>query len=720
MSDSSGQTSGPFTSAVSSVAMPSVAMRAVPFASLLPLAACVVGLAAAPRGIASDAAAGGPEALQEVVITASLRRDRLEDLPASITVLDAATVREAGVQHLQDLLPLVPNLNWASGTARPRYFQLRGIGETDQWQGAPNASVGFLIDGMDFSGVGTPATLFDVGQVEVLRGPQGTTYGANALAGLVNVTTRRASLEPEARLELTGGDYDSRAAGLVVGGEVGAGVAGRLVAQRFRGDGFRDNAFLNRDDTNGFDETTLRARLAASPRDDLDLDLAALWVDLDDGYDAFSIDNSRRTLSDKPGRDRQRSGGLSAAIDWRASEAFVVRSVTAWTDSDILYSFDGDWGFDPSYDFTSRFLRRHRTASQDLRLVSADAPREPGDWAWLAGGYVLDVLETNDQLDLFDGDVYRALQSRYRATNLALYGQLEWRATARWRLTAGLRGEQRDARYRDSDGSAFAPRDRMLGGHLAAEYTLADGQSAYLTLSRGYKAGGFNLGPLVPEGRRLFDPEFLRSAELGWRLRRADGRLAFDAALFYMRRSDQQVSTSAQYDPGDPLSFIYITDNAARGENRGAELTASWRPRERLRLGASVGALRSRYIGYQLGGRVLDGRDQAHAPRWQYSLTAEYRRARGPYARADLQLVDAFYFSESHDQRSRPYQLLNMRAGWAAERWDASVWVRNALDSSWTQRGFYFGNEPPDYPDKLYVQPGDPRQLGVTLRIDLR
>ena len=148
MSDSSGQTSGPFTSAVSSVAMPSVAMRAVPFASLLPLAACVVGLAAAPRGIASDAAAGGPEALQEVVITASLRRDRLEDLPASITVLDAATVREAGVQHLQDLLPLVPNLNWASGTARPRYFQLRGIGETDQWQGAPNASVGFLIDDM--------------------------------------------------------------------------------------------------------------------------------------------------------------------------------------------------------------------------------------------------------------------------------------------------------------------------------------------------------------------------------------------------------------------------------------------------------------------------------------------------------------------------------------------------------------------------------------------
>ncbi len=134
------------------------------------------------------------QALEEVVVTASLRRDRLAG-PAGER--DGARrgdrPRQAGVQHLQDLLPLVPNLNWAGGSSRPRYFQLRGIGETDQWQGAPNPSVGFLIDGMDFSGIGMPATLFDVGQVEVLRGPQGTTYGANALAGLVNVATRRAS-----------------------------------------------------------------------------------------------------------------------------------------------------------------------------------------------------------------------------------------------------------------------------------------------------------------------------------------------------------------------------------------------------------------------------------------------------------------------------------------------------------------------------------------------
>jgi iron complex outermembrane recepter protein len=677
------------------------------------------GPAGAANAVAVPADASLPP-LEEVIVTASLRRDRLADLPASVTVLDTATVAAAGVQHLQDLLPLVPNLNWASGSSRPRYFQLRGIGETDQWQGAPNPSVGFLIDGMDFSGIGMPATLFDLGQVEVLRGPQGTTYGANALAGLVNLGTRRATREPEARVEFTGGDYGSRSAGAVAGGPLGERVAGRLVAQRFRGDGFRDNAFLGRDDTNGFDETTLRGRLALEPSPSLGIDVSALWVDLDNGYDAFAVDNSRRTFADQPGRDAQRSKGASASLDWSGSEAFVLRSVSAWTDSDIVYSFDGDWGFDPGYDFTSRFLRHRRTLSQDLRLLSRDAPRQAGEWGWLGGVYALDILETNDQLDLFDGDVFRALQSRYVATSLAAYGQVEWRPATRWRLTAGLRTERREARYRDSDASAFAPRDSMLGGHLAAEFAAAPGRTAYLTLSRGYKAGGFNIGPLVPDDRRLFEPEFVRSAELGLRLQPADARASLDAALFFMRRSALQVATSAQLDPGDPLSFIFVTDNAASGENYGAELTAAWRPRPTLRLGATLGLLRSRFIDYRVGERDLDGRDQAHAPRWQYSLSMEYRRPLGPYARADLQGMDAFYFSESHDQRSRAYRLLNLRAGWDGGRWDASVWVRNALDAGYSQRGFFFGNEPPDFPEKLYVQPGDPRQAGVTFTYDLR
>ncbi|MCM2313469.1 MAG: Plug domain-containing protein, partial [Steroidobacteraceae bacterium] len=107
--------------------------------------------------------------LEEIVVTASLRPIEVGDFPVSTTVLDAGVIEAAGLQHLQDVLGLVPNLNWSGGSSRPRFFQLRGIGELEQYQGAPNPSVGFLIDDIDFSGVGMPATSFDVDQVEVLR-----------------------------------------------------------------------------------------------------------------------------------------------------------------------------------------------------------------------------------------------------------------------------------------------------------------------------------------------------------------------------------------------------------------------------------------------------------------------------------------------------------------------------------------------------------------------
>jgi len=148
----------------------------------------------------AQAAVSADDTLDEIVVTAGLRATSVAELPQSVTVIDRDTLRDAGVQHFEDVLGLIPDLNWEAGTSRPRFFQLRGIGEVEQYQGAPNPSVGFLIDDIDFSGVGMPATLFDTQQVEVLRGPQGTAYGANALAGLISVRT----VDPGRDFELNG------------------------------------------------------------------------------------------------------------------------------------------------------------------------------------------------------------------------------------------------------------------------------------------------------------------------------------------------------------------------------------------------------------------------------------------------------------------------------------------------------------------------------------
>ena len=132
-----------------------------------------------------------------VVVASQLREAELAAVPASLTVLDADAIAAGSVQHFEELTPLVPNLNWSGEGSRARYFQIRGTGELEQYEGAPNPSVGFIVDDIDLSDIGGVATSFDVDRIEVLRGPQGTRYGANALAGLIYVQTADPTAAPE-------------------------------------------------------------------------------------------------------------------------------------------------------------------------------------------------------------------------------------------------------------------------------------------------------------------------------------------------------------------------------------------------------------------------------------------------------------------------------------------------------------------------------------------
>ncbi|NCF52437.1 TonB-dependent receptor plug domain-containing protein, partial [Gammaproteobacteria bacterium] len=250
-----------------------------------------------------SAAAWPAETIDEIVVTADFRERAASDVPASVTVLDAAEIEQRAVQHFEELIGAIPNFNWSGDGHRAKYFQMRGIGELEQYQGAPNPSVGFLVDDIDFSGIGGIATLFDMQHVEVLRGPQGTRYGANALAGLVYMRSAAPTAEFNGRAELQAGDDGMLAGGVAVGGGLNANdtVMGRISVHYHESNGFRENTYLNRDDTNGRDETSLRGRLKWSAGEYWTFNLAGLYIDTNNGYDAFAIDNSLTMLSDKPG-----------------------------------------------------------------------------------------------------------------------------------------------------------------------------------------------------------------------------------------------------------------------------------------------------------------------------------------------------------------------------------------------------------------------------------
>lgn len=673
------------------------------------------------------------EILDEIIVSADFRARTAAKLPASVTVLDGAHIETAAVQHFEELLQFVPNMNFSGDGNRARYFQIRGVGELEQYEGAPNPSVGFLIDDIDFSGIGTVATLFDIQQVEVLRGPQGSRYGANALGGLIYMQSTAPTAEKAGRLKLDAGGDGTFSAGVAVGGPLRADgdLNYRVSAHHYQDNGFRDNPFLGRDDTNGRDETTLRGKLRWEAGEDWALDFSAMYSDIDDNYDGFAIDNSLTVLSDKPGKDAQESLGASIKATWSGSDRFALTSITTAANSDVIFSFDADWGNPESwlpftYDFISVNDRSRKTTSQEFRLTSTDAGRIFSNTTdWLIGVYAMqldDDIQTQNQGILIDPDpvfgytfeVDDSLVANYEALNLAAFGQLDIAIGDSSQFGVGLRLERRSTDYANSSGLSFDPGETMIGGELTFSHDISDETRGFITLSRGFKAGGFNPGLGIPETRREFDTEYVWNLEAGIKARWLDDNLRFNAAFFVSEREDQQIRTSFQLVPNDPASFVFFTDNAEKGRATGFEADVRWLPAEYLELYATIGLLNAEVRRFGRPEVNLDGRDQAHAPPSSVSLGGIYRHASGFFARADLVARDAFFFDYSHDQKSTAYELVNLRFGYEAERWSAQLWARNVFDEQYAVRGFFFGNEPPLFENSLYIRQGDPRQIGVT------
>ncbi|WP_298444388.1 TonB-dependent receptor [uncultured Ferrimonas sp.] len=682
--------------------------------------------------------ASAEESIETITVTADLRNIELSQLPGSATVVGEMQLADEGGEHFEQILDTIPNLNWSGATSRPRYFQIRGVGEQEEYQGAPNSSVGFVVDDIDLSGLGMAASLYDLSQVEVLRGPQGTQYGANALAGLIYVKSKDPTQGFESGVTATLAQDDQQTVGGYVSGAATDELSYRMVLHSNQQNGFRDNSYLGRDDTNKRDELTFRTKLLWQPSDNLEAKLTFLHADLDNGYDVWTLDNNGfDTTSDEPGEDSQRTNGASLNVRVGVTDKMSLTSITSWTNTHATHAYDGDWansdewagklcndyagGFEAcQYDYTWAKEQRRDTVSQELRLSSEQAGRIFNDSTdWLVGVYASRLREDNDLNSFYNGFADEALKSSYQAENAALFGQLDT-TLGDWVLSAGLRFEQWDADYSDDAGERFKPEEDMWGGHLSATYRWNEDHNSYVRVARGYKAGGFNMGlPDYLSTNTEYDSETLYNYEIGLKSTWLNGDLHSNIALFYMDRKDQQVEASIQ-DPTDPQRFVLYTNNATDSSNYGAEVEMSYQLHRDLELHGSVGWLETEYDNYvvtlsETEERDLSGRELAHAPSYQFAVGATYRNDLGWFGNINLSGKDKFYYSDTNDSQSKAYQLLDAKVGYEAMDWSVYLWGRNITDEKYGVRGFFFGNEPDqDWAAKQYIRYGDPQQFGIT------
>ena len=660
------------------------------------------------------------ELVEEVLVTAEFRSAGVSELPASVSVLDPAAQQER-LNHLEELLAQAPNLNLSSGASRARFYQIRGIGERGQFAEPLNASVALLVDGVDLSGLGTAATLFDVQQVEIFRGPQGTLYGANALAGLINVVSPEPTEQFSSTLVLDAGDYAAFGVGGIVSGPLSENSGFRLSLRQYQDDGFIDNVYLGRGDTDNHDEASVRGKLQGEFQEGR-WQVIAGHVDVDNGYDAFSLDNDRRTRSDQPGKDAQESDYLGVNLERTLGQTARVELSLGGVESDIDYGYDEDWTFDGfhpyGYSSTDRYLRDVRTRTADLRLLSQQGYGIGGVIDWVLGVYALDK-----SVDLQRDYTWLSapFTSRYDVNRAALYGELSGAPAPGLRLSVGLRLEQHESDYRDSEGVAYNPDDDLLGGRILLEYSPNEDAMLYTSLTRGYKSGGFNTSGTLDEDLRLYDPETLWNLEAGYKAMLLDDRLRLAASVFRMQRRDIQIATSITRVRADgSAEFIDFVGNGAEGINQGVELEISLQATDRLKLAASLGVLDTEFEDYVDGaGQDLDGRDQAQSPGYQFYVAADYQLAPAWTVNLNIEGRDEYYFSDSHAERAASYELINASIGYRSAAWSASFYARNLADQEYEVRGFYFGNDPrDDYAARGFTQLGAPRQVGLSLRLD--
>lgn len=667
--------------------------------------------------------------LEAVTVTAEKRPAALQNVPASISAITGDQIDDAGIQSISEIANLVPNLHiFTWGGRRNNHIFMRGVGAT---YGEP--AVGFYVDGVGYTSDGMfDMDLFDVERVEVLRGPQGTLYGRNALAGVINIVTRQPTNETEARVSAGAGKFGQR--------ELKGSLRTPLVEDRlFLGlsasatwhDGYVDNMHLGKkaDDRN---DQSLRASLRWTPTTNLD---ATLSLDAErfrgGAYPLGPLqeisDHPERVRNDFSGHDNRDSFGSSLSLNWNTPPDVRVTSITGWRD----WENDGGGDTDGSpLDIVRESTREDRKQlTQELRLAS---PETESMLRWMAGLYYYQEDNGITTRSRFGSDavamgfVPAPMDSLLVADKddqgYAVFGQLDYRITDHITLTTGLRRDHDRRRVRmhtrmemggtPIPGSEGALNDRRIFKEWLPKVALAykpdDNTLWYANATKGYRAGGFNTLMNVDPDDANFDPERSINYEAGLKWSGWQKRLSLNLALFRVNLTDQQV---IQLTP----NIGSVVRNAGESHSQGLEVELMLRPAPGWDFNAGFSHTNARFDEYRDDVRGVDyaGNRVPLVPREMFNLALQNRRPLGAsavlFSRLELQRIGDFHWDTANTLKQGAYNLVNLRLGVEGDTWEAYLWGRNLLDEGYAEFAYDFPGLGPR------AQAGRPRTVGVTV-----
>lgn len=656
----------------------------------------------------------------EIIVTARQRSESIQQVPDSVTAFSAAQIEEAGIRSIDDVTALMPNVSLVdSQDAGTVAISIRGIGQVRNGE----APVALVVDGVQMTSTDMiKQAMYDLNQIEVLKGPQGALYGRNAIGGAINISTKRPTNDFEARI---GGEYasgdDRRLSGAISGPLVPDFLLFRVAADYRKFDGVLHNVTLDRK-VDFVEDLNLRGRLILTPSERLTFDLKGTYGDTDGGAswyiplpDGQPNNTAIPIQNDFLGTSPRKTKDASLKIDYEL-DPFTLTSVSAYNDTKIDLLEDLDWT--PLSILGARQIRGYKSFSQELRLTSPSSL----DLRWTLGAYLLDAEKSVDTTLLLSPDPQSSglAPSDYapfplagadeKIRTLAAYGQVNYDVTDAFELTAALRYDHDDREQvnrlvpgpnRKSTFDEWQPK-------LSLKYELAPDSMVYATAARGFRSGGFNppTGVFAP----IYRPEVADTLELGTKNSLASRTVTLNAAAFYMRYKDQQVFILNVADQG--------IVNVPKTDIYGFELETTARPSRNFELGGSLGFIDSKVKDFD-GTERYRGNKVPLTYRWSYAMFGQYKApvssSADLIARVDFTGMSGNYWHIDNADRQDAVKLVNARLTLEAPRYSVAVYASNLFDERYTEE--FFAKEFSAGANDIRY-PGQPRRYGIALTFD--
>lgn len=697
-----------------------------------------------------------PSPIDEVVVTSLRRKSNMQKAPVAVTVIKPPLIREARIHGIEDVGTRVPGLTVASFSIGQPTIHVRGVGSNDDGAALDNSIVMFIDDVYVGRITAISMNFFDLEQIEIMRGPQGTLYGKNAIGGAINMTSKNPTEQLSGTLEATVGNYNRRdLRGVISGPLVSDKILGRLAFHSRRRDGWQETDFLPGVKQNDENTWSTRGKLLFVLSDQLQVDINGDYSrdDLEstgripvvgrvpvrllgpDGLptvqtalptDIFkSLGGSvKKAINSDRGFTDRTIWGLSSRVSRQGNYGRFL-SITAFRKTDFSWLEDST-GLPSSVTdqkVNSNVDEQHSQFSQEFRWISPDEAR----LKYVLGLYYLFEHTHRIENFIFPSGVATTDQNN-KTNSFAAFGEATYGVMDSVNITLGGRLTYENKKMDQQNIirgdqvillEEFTLRNEGNWTDFSPNFSLSWQQSAdimwYASISRGYKSGGFQGAPATLDlARRIIDPESVWNYEVGYKSQWLDDRLRLNLVAFHSDYRDLQV---VQFKTAGNFG-VFQTSNAASASLEGLEMEFTLKPFEGLEFFGSYAYLNATYDEFNdLSGRDFTGNTLRQAPRHSLYLALYYER---PFyegrlrVRADYRYQGKSFREPDNSVTIQPaFDLVDASVAYESvgNRWEATLWAKNLMDKEYITHLYVLGGND-------FALFGTPRTYGLTLTLN--